>query len=646
MRQANRPASGGAAEATKSRQAPRSPPATKGAFRAFELLAAQPTSLVGLTAAERDRVVVTAVSDADGHEHPVSRFGDPIWDLGSEVKAKNVKSGQKYIAWPQDVPRELVDDAKAAVYCALRRGRHQGKKWSASASISAGRRASLILKHLRTLGIRTFSEVRALHLSDYIASLRSSIKPSSIRHRLEVVDLVYWFPEEMCFPLAESPWGGASLNDACGCNEELGGPTGRTGKTPVIPRSVQRAVLAECEARLGQAAALFKARDAGEIGPVKPTLTGVRDAVLFMLQITSGMRNAETVGVTNRCWRVESKAGVDFHWIRTRELKTTGGRIVDFLIPGEVLEALEILQRYATPLQARLAAEAEWLRELLASQTRRGGKLSNGMTVAQAVQRLKHIEEIKDHLFLSVNSSRSDHLGLGSRVDVLSGSGCNLQLRKLAKAAGQNWPLANHQCRRTFAYNVANSRLGRMGLVFLKWQFKHASMSWTQLYASNPLQDHSLYREFEEEMTSSKLNLMVGWMEPGAALSGGAGRKLMQTRAIPARDVRTLLEMTAPTVELRSTGHAWCISGTRGCEGQGVYDPSMCGGCSQAIIDQDQATAWQMIHLDNLGLAALVDCGPAVQQKAARAIERSSQVLSDLGVQIPSGTPEKHGVDS
>lgn len=604
--------------------------------RAFELLAAQPLSLIGLTVAERDNIVVTAVADDQGAEHPVSRFGDLLWDMAPEVNAKNQKSAEQYFSWPQDVPKEFVDDAKAALYCAFRRGRHQGRTWSASAAISAGRRASLVLRHLASLGLHNFGQVRALHLSDYIADVRRELKPRSVRWRLEIIDLVWSFPQEVLHPLPESPWAGRSFNDACGCNEDDGGPAGRTGKTPVIPRSIQRALLAHCDARLDEADGLFEARDAGHIGASKPTLTAIRDSVLYLLQITSGMRNSESTGITSGCWRTEVRGATTFHWVRTRELKTTRGKVVDFLVPPEATRALQILQRYAKPLQARLADEAQWIERLLALGAGHDGKLSNGFTVAQAVKRLNHVREIGEHLFLGVSSAGSDHLNTGSRVEVMSVSACGLQLKRLAKTAGTDWELANHQCRRTFAYNVANSRLGRMGLIFLKWQLKHASMSWTQLYASNPYQDHALYREFEEEMVEARLSLLEEWAHPDARLSGGAGKKLMQTRAIAARDITQLLKLTADSVHLRSTGHAWCISGTRGCHGQGVYDPSMCGGCSQAIIDREQAPAWQMIHLDNLRLAAIVDCGPSVTDKARRAIERSAQVLQDLGVPFPS----------
>lgn len=221
-------------------------------------------------------------------------------------------------------------------------------------------------------------------------------------------------------------------------------------------------------------------------------------------------------------------------------------------------------------------------------------------------------------------------------MEVMSSDACSRALKRLTQQAGVKWDIANHQCRRTFAWNVANSRLGRMGLVFIKWQLKHASISWTQLYAANPRQDQALYQEFGDAMRESKVELLKAWQKTDARLSGGAGKQLMQTRATPARNFRQLLEATADSVNILSTGHAWCMSGTQGCHGQGIYDPSLCGGgCSQAVIDVSQSSSWQMIHLDNLRLAAITDCGPAVEAKAKRAVDVSTQVLADLGIPLP-----------
>ena len=160
------------------------------ALRAFELLAAQPISLMGMTPAERDAVVVTAVADDAGREHVVSRFGDRVWDLASEFEAKNRKGADLKIVWPDDVPKALVDDVKAALYCALRRGPH-GRKWSGSAVVSAGMTGLRSLRDLTPLGLTNFGQLRALHLSDYIADLRHKVKPQTAEKRLQIVDLVW-----------------------------------------------------------------------------------------------------------------------------------------------------------------------------------------------------------------------------------------------------------------------------------------------------------------------------------------------------------------------------------------------------------------------------------------------------------------------
>jgi hypothetical protein len=381
---------------------------------------------------------------------------------------------------------------------------------------------------------------------------------------------------------------------------------------------------------------LFGRRDAGNITETSYELTALRDAILYLIQITSGMRNSESTGITNNSWRIELRNGQMYNWVRTREIKTKKGD-VDFLVPPEAISALEILQRYAGPFQARLSAEASWLKAIIEEGVTKDGKLSNGMVLADAVQRLNRVQQIGQYLFLGVtNNGGSDHLQTGSRVDVMSIIACNLQLKTLAKAAEVKWNLTTHQCRRTFSFNVANSRLGHMGLVFLKWQLKHSSVGWTQLYASNPYQDHGLYQDMEKELIEARMNLMEGWLRPDAQLSGGAGKKLLQTRAIPIENRETLLRHTAEIVNIRSTGHAWCLSASEDCGGQGLYDPPMCSGCSQAVIDTSQATQWQMIHLDNLRLASITDCGAAVSQKSERAIRRSEEVLADLGISLPT----------
>jgi len=603
-----------------------------GNFRAHDLLLAQPNSLIGLSQQERARLVVTAVADVDGEEYVVSRFGDAVWDLSSELPAKNLTVGARKIYWPLDVPEELLADAKAAMYCALRNGRY-GRRWSGRSVLSCARAALPLLRWMKTINISQFSDLRALQLADYIADLRKSLTPGTIKQRLTIVDLIWTYADELIHPLREQPWGGSNLFSVC---EEVSADEEdiRSCTTPVIPRSVQQAIFSHCETLLGKADHLFRRRDAGQITAFSYEMLPLRDAVLYLVQICSGMRNSESTGIINDAWRVEERQGTPFHWIRTREIKTRKGE-VEYLVPPELLRALGILQRFAEPLQLRLRDEAVWLEEQLKIGVGEDGRLRNGMTTVEAVARLNRIREIGSHLFLCVNTTGSDHLAMGSRVDVLSVGACGRSLKFLALNAGTEWHLTNMQCRRTFAFNVANSRLGRMGLVFLKWQLKHSSMSWTQLYAANPRQSQELYRELEAELKEARVSLLEGWMSSGTPLTGGAGRKLMQLRATPVQDREQLLRLTAEGIDIRNTGHAWCISGTQGCHGQGIYDASMCAPCSQAVIDPEMSKTWQMIHLENLRLATISDCGPSVRQKAFRAIAASEGVLRDLGVALP-----------
>lgn len=606
---------------------------------ASELLAKQPVTLMDMPKIERATVVVSAVADSLGNEHVLSRFGDEVWNLSSEIFAVNRSQKSKRIVWPNNIPPDLIEDAKIVVYCAMRQGRND-INWSASSAAANGPRIEILLSNLARQGISNFSQIRPLHVSTYIVESKKRIDESTIYTYLQILDIAWSFRQEMTYPLLEHPFSGKSLYRAVGLKNTQK-ETSRTAKTPVIPRSVQIDLWRYCESIVDNSAPIFIQRDNNNIDVTSSELVAIRDAVLYQLQICTGMRNSESTGVTNGCWRIEKKMinpkrEISFHWISTREIKTTGGEILDYLAPAELFRSIDLLQRYAEPLQRRLADEARWLENIIDTESNAQEVLSNGKSFLQNIERLNRVKEIGQHMMLITKRDSSDHLNNGSYVDVMSSQECNFALRRVARSAGVSWKIANHQCRRTYAWNVANSRLGRMGLVFIKWQFKHLTLGWTQLYAANPRQDQALYQEFVEATFESKTEVIQAWHNADSRLSGGAGKKLLQTRGMPVRDMAQLIAATADTIILRSTGHAWCLSGTQGCHGQGIYDPTMCGGCSQAIIDESQGSRWQMIHLDNLRLAAVTDCGPAIAEKVGKAIAMSTQVLSDLCVPLPS----------
>jgi site-specific recombinase XerD len=390
-----------------------------------------------------------------------------------------------------------------------------------------------------------------------------------------------------------------------------------TAKTPLIPNDVQTAIFRYCEALLAQAPELLDARDRGEIRPTASQLVAVRRAALYIISITTGMRNDEVLGLESGAWRSEIRHGVAYHWVRSVEHKTKKGT-VEYLCPTLTHQVLATLQRYAAPLQAQLEAEIQ--------------SLQNAKITPEVLLRLAQARADRKRLFLGV--SQRNH----NRVRVLTTAACGDAMADLAKAAGTAWKLSPHQTRRTYARLFVESRMGRSSLIFLKEQFKHSSMNMTQLYASNPQQDRALFDEILSEITTYKGELLDTWTG-NVPLSGGAGHKILALRATPHASRQSLLSSAAEQIHIRATGHGWCLAQDDGCGGAGLYEATRCVDCKNAVIDDSFADTWLGIHEQQRELLALDDVGQAVKQRARRDADRSAAVLGDLGIEIPEAKP-------
>ena len=439
--------------------------------KAYDLLAAQPASSKGLSESEKSNIVVSAVADMDGSNHVLSRFGDPVWDFRPYFEQSNVADGQKYIPWPEDCSQELVDDCKVVLYVWFKRGL-PGSKPPVAMGICQTAIASAIpmMRWLTGLNIKRFDQVRPIHVANYVHHTKARLTRNahSVYDSLRILDFLWVFRNETSSPLAACPWGESSLWRVSGLAKQPGNQFGRTetGKTPIIPADVQAKVFNYCEEVLAAAPEILNERDAGRLGFRNPALIRIRDAALYVLSITSGMRNEEAIGVESGSWRSEVRDGVQFHWVATTEHKTGKGK-VEFLIPELTVKVLDLMNRYAKPLQEKMALEVA---ELECNPTPQD--LTNRML------RLAKAKRDVRKLFLCTSMSGQSE-SAGYHVDALSNGGSKVSFRRLAMAAGTDWQLAPHQCRRTYARNIVESRMGRSSLVFLKWQFKHSSMSMT-----------------------------------------------------------------------------------------------------------------------------------------------------------------------
>lgn len=603
--------------------------------KAYDLLAAQPVSAKGLSDPVRSNIVVSAVADVDGGNHVLSLFGDAIWDLRPYFEQSNVADGQKYIPWPDDCPQGLVGDCKAVLYAWFKRGL-PGSKPPVAMGVCQAAIASAIplMRWLSALDVKRFDQVKPIHVANYVHHTKTRLtrNAQSVYDSLRILDFLWVFRNDTSFPLVACPWGDNSLWRVSGLARQASKHGGRTesGKTPIIPPDVQARIFNYCEEIVATAPTILSERDAGKRGFRNPSLVRIRDAALYILSITSGMRNEEAIGVEVGSWRSEVRDGVEYHWVATTEHKTGKGK-VEFLIPELTVKVLDLMGCYVKPLQEKLACEIE---ELESNPSPQGMK--------DRMLRLAKAKRDARKLFLCTSMS-GQRDSIGYHVDALSNGGSKVSFRRLANAAGADWQLAPHQCRRTYARNIVESRMGRASLVFLKWQFKHSSMSMTQLYASNPMQDASLFDEVLEEMTEFKVDLIESWLGE-QPLSGGAGREIKKARAIALKSRTALLAETASQVHIRATGHGWCLAQEKGCGGAGLYEATRCVGCKSGVIDESFTEIWKGIYEQQTELLAIDDAGPAVKQRAERDVLWARQVMVDLGVLQPMPeTPNMNG---
>ena len=601
--------------------------------KAYELLAVQPVSSKGLDEKARSEIVLSAVSDGRGGEHIVSRFGDAVWNLSPWFEQSNASDSAKIISWPSDLPQDLVSDCKAALYAWFKKVLPNSKPPVARGIHQAAIGSAIpLMRWLRDKRVVRFDQVRPIHIANYVHETKQFDGHSKYAYdRLRVLDLLWVFRSDTTFEMKCNPCGGKSLWQISGLKKQEGADA--VGKTPIIPPDVQTKVFAYCEKVLSEAGLLLANLESGKISLSNTELLHVRDCALYVISITSGMRNEEVIGIESGAWRREVKDGVEYCWVATTEHKTGKGK-VEFLIPALTMDVLEVMRKYAKPFQERLATEISVLQ----------GK---GETIPSSKALLRIAKGQKDlkKIFLCLVPLSID--GPAKRgVDAMNYGACKSAFMRLAIAAKVEWELRPHQCRRTYARCIVESRMGRSSLVFLKWQFKHSSMSMTQLYASNPMQDAAIYDEVLQEMLDFKVDLIESWMGD-QPLSGGAGRAISKMRAIPISNRAEPVAKTAAEVHIPATGHGWCLAQEKGCGGAGLYEATRCVDCKNGVIDESFANVWKGIHSQQLELLDIDDVGLAVKQRAERDIKWALQVIADL--RLPNSTQcgsEERGIHS
>lgn len=576
----------------------------------YGLLLAQPISAASLLDAERKKIVISVVLDKEGNDVVLSRYEDMVWKLWPYVTTPNIRRGSQQLDWSR-IPDAYRDVCKAVIFRYWRVATPGSKSPGVISLRQALNKLVIFCRYLNQSGVPSMAAIHPLHIANFVHEQKErGLAPGTLTLQFTIIETLYRFRDEHADGLTFHPWPESSAYEVAG----WAGQRRRDGKTPLIPVEVAQSLFVHAEKIINGACTILDQRDAGQRSySHDPEVTTIRDACSYLLGTLTGMRISEISSVEVGAGRTEVKNGYTFHWVKSVEHKTGAGP-VEFLMPAMGHEILRVMERWSEPYRRELSIRLErWASE-------------PGVQSAERLQDIANARANLNRLFL----------GKKQQITVLSNVGWYRVYLSFAKRAGVDWRLTPHQTRRLYAYTFVCHRLGN--LLFLKEQFKHSSISVSQLYCANPHQDAALYDEILEETRLLKIETVTGWLHGDELLAGGAGKKIMAMRAHDFPNRAALINETADKITIRSTGHSWCLAQDEGCGGSGIYEKGRCGGCHEGVIDGQFRPFWQETyrHLNELKAEAQ-ELGAGAISRVQRDLEQAEKVLKDLGVGIDKG---------
>lgn len=613
-------------------------------------LTSQPGDVRGLPESERESLIINAIQ-VDGQWVILSSYGDDTWQL--DRFSSNVPASKKRLDF-DTVPQAFRMVMKAIVYRYLRRGRSGQSRPKGAAVRHIFSDAKPFLRHLDALKIDHLGAVTPMVCANYVLACkahrqtyRSKGKPlsqSGLQNRLKAVEALYELSQYTDSPIPLPPWDGTSATALAGLTGS-GARHNQGGKTPLIPDEVFCTLFERAYQQVKRGPQLLDVRDEldaiatqrkgrsnwaviwaknshlstlgreGGLRAFNKALGDLRTACYIVLASTSGCRNHELANLQSRAHhRTQDDEGTVYHWMRSRSDKTDTG-IHNWMIPEAAVRALRLMERWAMPYQAMIAAEIV--------QRRRANPHDPQITEAH-----KH----RYALFLSLDFNGS------TQAHTLSCWSWSLNLKAFAKGCGLSWNLTSHQFRRKFANYAAHSKFG--DLRYLKEHFAHWSLDMTLGYAMDDSWgqhlDLELFDDIQAELEDIKLSVVDSWLsdEP---LAGGYGHALKQWQREPQnllifKDHASMLKSIAESTAIRSNGHAWCTADNDGCIGN-TLERTRCGNnCNNAVIGLGHAAIYRRLYEDLKGLLHCSDIGESGRQRVERDLKRCRDVLAQLGI--------------
>ena len=554
--------------------------------------------------------IATFIKLPNGHYHVLSRYEDDTWEYPASACPSGTQENRRTLNFARITNDTMRAMAKWIVWNKMLQGHAVGSLrldlHHLTSYFSWMHKSDTLKRH----GFTAFcAQAYVAHVNAMTIKRKGKLKPLAKQTKaLKFLALEDIYTYCKAFDVVkEYPWFESSANEQAGRVGQALQENRNKAKTPIIPDDVLYPLCEYTKGFLDRAKELLDLRD--KLDGSNKDLLLLRDSCLFWILLTTGMRIHEVLGIKRGAYRKESKDGETYYYIETVSKKTYTG-LAEWIAPKIAVDAIKILERYSSPLQARLEVE-------LAQ-----AKTSNDHAA------VNHLEDTSGKVCLSKSSNKS-------RVTLLSSKAITeYRLPNLCTEINLDWNLSSHQFRRTFANYVVHRELG--DLRALKDHFEHWSITMTALYAYNDSLDRELFEEMLREKYWVEEQIKFDWFNLDSPITGGViADRIMQVRG-DEEDIKTfktkrdMVRAYSANIPIRSTGIGWCTNDDDGCMG------GKCDECDHGIVDKNNIKHWEGMLIQQFELSEVNDIGEAGQAAVAKGMERCEKVLTSLGVDVKS----------
>ena len=602
-----------------------------------------------LDKSELDALVITYVMTSSGVSLPLSYYGEQVWDYTPYFPHAARGQSDKEIRW-EKTPAEWIASLKGVAAAFTHRKRPDGNRLGLATIPKRIITLNAFAKWCSKAGISRFQDVTSFDLARYIQKLREDgVVDRTLGVHIGLLRRVYG----MRMHLLDS----FTVDAVKALSFEQVGPlwepeAAKERQTELIPLAEASRLFSASLAHLDKAEFLLTLRDeldtdwlaakaymdrkkwgdsvkskivrsAGfkDIHEFQSSLTDLRTAAYIVLAQSTGCRVHELGDIRVGCVYSELLDGENYWWLKSTTRKIGDGP-ERWLAPEIAKKVVDILEWYSAPLRKIISSEIESIKRLSEYSLSQGD-------IAKWSTRILELKRNSDRLFLSESSGK---------VTSTDTKAHNKQLAAFARRRGiiLDSPLTTHRFRRTYAVIVVHLNKGaRIDLITLQHHYKHASVLMTEWYAALPETDKDLFDLIEEEGNYFDLALIDHWMEPSTPLAGGFGARL---KAYPGRHHQPLFFKTRrefvqsirDDLNIRSTGHSWCLADSKDCGGRGLFETARCCNCANGVVDDHFSDVWSNIRTQHAELVEIADIGPGGREKAKKGLEAAEAVLAQL----------------